>query len=232
MRKEILIVLMVVILCSCSNKNKPTLTITDKDVVVEYGDKEFDINSLIVWGNFDDLSITIVDVFKVGKQEITFTALKDGEKVELTKEIEIVDTKYPKIDEIKKEITINQGQEFNVNDYVIASDPVEGRIKVHLSSDIDVNQPGDYSREVVARDSNGNEAREVISITVRGNISTNNGGNGGQSNTSSSSSNAVNGNSQSGSVPSGTWTEVYEESWSSSGSYEVDSNVTVEHKVQ
>lgn len=234
-QKVIILILVSLMLVACSNKNAPSLTITEEEVIVEYCDVSFDAYSLIQWGNYDELTHSNLDTCILGDQIITFQATKNGKTVEADKVINIVDSVSPVFEKTVDEINVKQGDSIYIENYFVARDPVEGIVEVKLTSDVDTNEIGNHSREVIAYDKNGNESRVVVTVVVQGNkaaLKEPNTSNTGIESQNQNTNSASNSQGISNSSSGGSWTQVIEESWSSSGSYEVESSVTVEHKVE
>ncbi|MEG0165164.1 MAG: hypothetical protein RR660_07655 [Anaerorhabdus sp.] len=231
MRKKKLILIVALSCVACTNKNNPSLTITDEEVTVEYCDASFDADSLIQWGNFDELTHSNLDTCLLGNQTITFQATKNGKTVEVEKTVNVVDSVSPVFEKTIDEIKVKQGESVYIENYFLAKDPVDGIVEVKLTSEVDTNEVGNHSREVIAVDKNGNESRVVVTIVVQGVGSTQNNTNS-TGNTSNNQNTNSSSNSQGSSSSPGNGGWIIEESWSSSGSYEVDSGVSVEHKVE
>ncbi len=205
MKKLIKVIIAIsLLLVGCSKEETQLVTFMDDLVYVEFGDTSFDPVQLIIWGNFDNVRIDEIDYYVIGKQELTFYVEKNDKVYEYMKTIEIIDTNFPEFIESVEKIEIEKGGEIILTDYFRAIDKVEGEVEIRLNSDID-ESPGNYSREIVAEDSNGNQTRVMVTIIIRspkpssispggGSLSgkpSSNGNNGGQLN-SNEASNEIN----------------------------------------
>lgn len=146
---------------------------------VEYGEN-YDPKSLIK--EISEGSLTsytkAIDTSKVGTQELVFEVMKDNVVKKFSVVVKIKDTNVPIIELNEKEISIIEGDAYDLKSNIKAiSDKIDGEIPFSetelengpyytISSDLDVNQTGDYTVYLKAVDSNGNISEESFLIHV------------------------------------------------------------------
>ncbi|MFV0480141.1 MAG: hypothetical protein ACK5LZ_06190 [Anaerorhabdus sp.] len=173
--KKIVICLMLILLVGCSKKEENNIIIVEEEVFIEYGNEEFDPMQLVVWGTFDNVVIKEFDYYTLGLQEMILIFNVGEEEIEFKKEVEVVDTIFPIFTDFEENITIKQDEELNIMDYVVAFDEIDKNdIEIYLNVEIDTSVAGNYSREVVAKDKNGNVTSELVMIVVEEKIRENN----------------------------------------------------------
>ena len=96
--------------------------------VIEYGDTDFDLTTLIA-SSTGDVTLPVLDVTKVGEQTLTFKVSMDGQEREFTKVVKVQDTQAPKITLASERVTLSFNEEYDVSSLVESvSDPVDGAI--------------------------------------------------------------------------------------------------------
>ena len=76
----------------------------------------------------------------------------------------VVDTQYPVIVG-QDEFEIKVGESLKLEDYLSASDPIDGDIEIDYNLP-EMNEEGNYIIVVSARDSNGNKKDKKVTVTV------------------------------------------------------------------
>ena len=90
----------------------------------------------------------------------------------IVRDIKVVVEKKPNIPPVIKaeNITLTVGDEFNILDYISASDNEDGEIKLTvdniIENTVDINTPGTYKVVIEVRDSEGEKASKTIMVTV------------------------------------------------------------------
>ena len=148
------------------------LQLADTDTV-EYGDT-FDQDALVLDHHGELTSEGTVDPAKVGEYTITYTlSAKDPEysqtvEKQVEKKINVVDTQMPEITISEEFLETKEGMEFSADDNVEgASDPVDGDLEYTLETDLDTEEPGEYTVTVSAEDKNGNTSEKEFYVTVK-----------------------------------------------------------------
>ena len=148
------------------------LQLADTDTV-EYGDT-FDQEALVLDHHGELTSEGTVDPAKVGEYTITYTlSAKDPEysqtvEKQVEKKINVVDTQMPEITISEEFLETKEGMEFSADDNVEgASDPVDGDLEYTLETDLDTEEPGEYTVTVSAEDKNGNTSEKEFYVTVK-----------------------------------------------------------------
>ncbi len=145
--------------------------------VIEYGDTDFDLTTLIA-SSTGDVTLPVLDVTKVGEQTLTFKVSMDGQEREFTKVVKVQDTQAPKITLASERVTLSFNEEYDVSSLVESvSDPVDGAIArkseetaqsyYEIEGSIDTTTPGEYVITVKAVDKNGNESSASATIIVK-----------------------------------------------------------------
>ncbi|QIK57008.1 hypothetical protein G7059_03660 [Erysipelothrix sp. HDW6A] len=146
---------------------RPKLSLTTKEDTVEYGEK-LDLKSYIESSSVDDIFISEFDPFTVGKQEITFSAIRNGETLEVALILNVVDSKSPSFSTKAEEILIVEGDAFEPSYYFKASDPIDGEVDVSIKEDLDTEKLGMTLYTVIAEDKNGNQNSVTFNLVVKG----------------------------------------------------------------
>lgn len=119
-----------------------------------------------------------IDSTKLGSVTVTYTIKdKEGHKKKVNREYNVVDNELPIITLKSDEVDINQGDVFdpesNIDSVV---DRIDGALKkadestfgcYTITSDVDTSTPGDYTVQISAIDSNGNETSVSYSVVVK-----------------------------------------------------------------
>lgn len=146
---------------------------------IEYGTANYNALSLVKHTN-EGSKTTVkneVDTSKLGKQEIVFEVSKDGVTKEIKTTVEIKDTNAPEVTLKNEEITITEGEEFDlVSNIEKVADKVDGDLayaegeskdaNYTVTSDFDKSKPGEYEVTVSATDANGNTTESKYKVKV------------------------------------------------------------------
>ena len=102
------------------------------------------------------------------KIKCTLTEAVEGEKISVARTYiyKVIDTVKPKLEGIAdKEITV--GQEIDLKEGIVATDPIDGNLEVETSGDFNKDASGEYTITVKAKDKNNNEASSNFKVTVK-----------------------------------------------------------------
>lgn len=130
-------------------------------ITVEYGE-ELDTDEFSVRRDREEITVTIPDI-----DTMKFGDTKYPVKTEFGKEkvtVRVVDTQYPIIVG-EDEFEIKVGETLKLEDYLSASDPVDGDLEIDYNFP-DMSEPGNYIVVVSARDSNANKKDKKVTVTV------------------------------------------------------------------
>ena len=154
-----------------SSSSKTVYSLEDYIVSVYY-----EVNSGL---GVKDVKLTIETKFTHERpDDQKIIALKDQSVCEIVEgtvneynvKINIIDTVAPVIKLSKSDITIDDTDSFNVNDYISVTDNVDGIIGYTVSGELETEddkyKAGDYTFTVNAVDSSGNTATAAIYVTV------------------------------------------------------------------
>ena len=152
------------------------VTFTD-EMSIEYG-SDFQGENYIqdISGTLKTLSS--LDTYKIGKQEVTYVVTKENLEKEFIREFEVVDTQKPKITLSKENITLDYGSQIDIASYIQSiKDPVDGDIPYSkdkkdinyytYTHDIDTKKPGTYKIDIIAVDKNKNQTIKTLKITIK-----------------------------------------------------------------
>ena len=82
-------------------------------------------------------------------------------------QIKMNDITSPKIELNKDKKKLTKGEEFNPDDFIKSvEDKEDGNLKYEIKGTVDVNTPGIYELEVIAKDANGNKTKEKLQIEI------------------------------------------------------------------
>jgi len=148
---------------------------------IEYGTANYSSLDLIEDSNGKITKYTKkVNTSKLGKQELAFEITKAGVSKTITVDIEIKDTTAPTILLKENEVTITQGETYDLNSNVEkVNDTVDGDLiyngdekapRYTIASDFDSNKPGKYGVTINAVDSSGNTQEASYQITVNAKV--------------------------------------------------------------
>lgn len=119
-----------------------------------------------------------IDTTKLGSVDVKYTIVdKDGNKSTATREYNIVDNEFPIITLKADHVDLNLNDDFDPNSNIESVvDRIDGALTkadestfdcYTISSDVDTSVAGDYSVQISAIDSNGNEQTASYSVTVK-----------------------------------------------------------------
>lgn len=156
------------ILTGCSFfSTAPSISFIKDIEPIEYGNTSIVLEDYISKSQYDSIKISEFNPFLIGEQTISYTLKRNGE--ELVKELvlTVVDTKSPVFTEKSEETMIIQGDDFKVENYFVAVDPVDGNVEVKLLTEIDTNVAGVYKADVGATDKNGNKNTYTFTLAIK-----------------------------------------------------------------
>ncbi len=149
---------------------------------VEYGTEKFDPKKLIA--EISEGALTnytkAVDTSKVGTQKLTFEIKKDNIVKKFNVLLKVKDTNVPIIELKEKEVSIYQGDAYDLNNNIDSvTDVIDGAIAYSEEdipdsayyritySEFDYNKVGDYTIYIKAYDTNGNISEESFLVHVK-----------------------------------------------------------------
>lgn len=92
----------------------------------------------------------------------------ESNKVRVEKIITVVDTTAPVIHIDQSEIGVEVNNEFfNIKDIVKVTDTFDKNVSVSVDGSFDINTPGTYDVQLIAKDSSGNTANKSMTILVK-----------------------------------------------------------------
>lgn len=156
-----------------------SLNISFKEIKeIEYGTANYNALDLVKKSNGSITKYTKkINTEKIGKQELEFEISKSGISKTITVDIEIKDTTAPTISLKNDEITITEGQTYDLNSNIEKiTDNVDGDLTYNakekeprytITSDFNNNKPGEYIVNIKAVDSNSNTKEASYKINVK-----------------------------------------------------------------
>ncbi len=151
------------------NRKKHKLVIdVDKSIVVNLGDSIYNTDAVKKIKNGKVVSKKEeIDTSKVGEQEIVIE-VEDYFKEKSTYKYKVVveDNEKPVIT-FNKNISTEEGTKINLLKNVKATDNYDEEVEVSVEGEYDINKPGTYKLNYVAKDSSGNEVKEEFTLTVK-----------------------------------------------------------------
>ena len=111
---------------------------------------------------------------KIGKQSLEFIYLnKDNKKRRGTFEIEIVDTEKPLV-WLSNNYSTKIGTDIDLKDKIMCVDNYDNKPSCQINGEYDINTPGVYPLEFIAKDSSGNTFQKNFTLTVYEPVTTEN----------------------------------------------------------
>lgn len=150
------------------------MTLQEDDLIlvstpIEYG-SEINSKDLIQSANVEIIEYPHVSTLKVGKQSLIFIVKKGFSKLEISKEIEVVDTQKPIIEIKEDQLVLNYGEKRDLKSNVLAVydvvDKKEG-ISWEITDHVNILNAGKYKAEIKATDKNGNTTIKSFEVVVK-----------------------------------------------------------------
>ena len=111
---------------------------------------------------------------KIGKQKLEFIYLnKDNKKRRGTFEIEIVDTEKPLV-WLSNNYNTKIGTGIDLQNKIICVDNYDNKPSCEINGEYDINTPGTYPLEYIAKDNSGNTFQKEFTLTVYEPVTTEN----------------------------------------------------------
>lgn len=108
----------------------------------------------------------LVNTSKLGKKEFTVQVKNRFNRVKFYKiTITIIDKEPPKI-KFNESVSVEEGTEVDLLKDVVVTDNSKEMIKAEVVGTYDINTPGNYELEYVAKDSSGNAKKEKFTLEV------------------------------------------------------------------
>ena len=111
---------------------------------------------------------------KIGKQKLEFIYLnKDNKKRRGTFEIEIVDTEKPLV-WLSNNYNTKVGTDIDLQNEIMCVDNYDNKTSCEINGEYDINTPGTYPLEYIAKDNSGNTFQKEFTLTVYEPVTTEN----------------------------------------------------------
>ena len=111
---------------------------------------------------------------KIGKQKLEFIYLnKDNKKRRGTFEIEIVDTEKPLV-WLSSNYNTKVGTDIDLQNEIMCVDNYDSKPSCEINGEYDINTPGTYPLEYIAKDNSGNTFQKEFTLTVYEPVTTEN----------------------------------------------------------
>ena len=111
---------------------------------------------------------------KIGKQKLEFIYLnKDNKKRRGTFEIEIVDTEKPLV-WLSSNYNTKVGTDIDLQNEIMCVDNYDNKPSCEINGEYDINTPGTYPLEYIAKDNSGNTFQKEFTLTVYEPVTTEN----------------------------------------------------------
>ena len=111
---------------------------------------------------------------KIGKQKLEFIYLnKDNKKRRGTFEIEIVDTEKPLV-WLSNNYNTKVGTDIDLQNKIMCVDNYDSKPSCEINGEYDINTPGTYPLEYIAKDNSGNTFQKKFTLTVYEPVTTEN----------------------------------------------------------
>ena len=160
--------------------NKLDVTFTEVKAV-EYGTSDYDPIDLVEnvpYGKIVNYT-SKVDTNSMGKQTLMFVVEDENVTKVINVEVEVVDTEKPEINTAEENISIEEGNEYNIKDNIKSViDKVDGDLEFienetedkksyyTINTDLDTNTAGNYSVNIKAVDQSGNISEKTYNVNV------------------------------------------------------------------
>lgn len=180
----ILVAAMTYNICNEAHKQQvfKNLDVTFKKTkAIEYGTANYNVMDLVEevpYGNIITYT-NYVDTNSIGTQTVSFVVEEENIKKVINVDVEIIDTEKPEIKTEEETISIEQGEDFDINKNITSVvDKVDGDLQYTneekeekesyytVTSDVDTNKVGTYSVNIKAVDKSGNTTEKKYNVNV------------------------------------------------------------------
>lgn len=171
MKKLMMMCVVILILIGCAQKpaeaieDQVSLEVTQRPIVLNYGDEAPNPMELLVTGRFDSIDLPTIDTKTIGTQIAKFTAYLGNHKISKEKEIEVIDENPPVFSVEKQDIIIDLNESFGPEN-IPATDPIDGSVTVTIEGNVDSTKVGVYPIVAKAVDNNGLETTKKYYVAV------------------------------------------------------------------
>ena len=123
-------------------------------------------------GELDITGDIPINASKLGEYKLSFnlhdtTEYGDEVSIEIVKSYTVVDTAFPQIVLSENSVTLTEGDDYDCADNIVSvTDPVDGELGYEISGDLDLDEPGTYSINIVSYDRNGNRSEAEFTVVV------------------------------------------------------------------
>jgi len=162
----VIILLITIVFTLIFIKSKELKIKIKKEKTIEINTKTYNTDYILKIENGKITKKEKIDTSKTGTKKINLK-IKDyfGKTKTYTYKVKIVDTKKPTI-EYNKELTYEESSEIDLLKDIKAKDNSKEEIKVEIEGEYDKNKPGTYELYYVAKDREGNTAKEKFTLTI------------------------------------------------------------------
>lgn len=142
------------------------LELSEKPVILKLNE-EFDPQSLVVKGSYDQLNLPVVKTDTIGDQVIVYKAINNYSSLSQVKVITVVDDQKPTFTKSTKSITIQEKSTVDFNKYFAVEDNYDKDLSIVYSGNYDVNKPGTYKLIASTQDSSANQTSVEFNLIVK-----------------------------------------------------------------
>lgn len=142
------------------------LELSEKPVILKLNE-EFDPQSLVVKGSYDQLNLPVVKTDTIGDQVIVYKAINNYSSLSQVKVITVVDDQKPTFTKSTKSITIQEKSTVDFNKYFAVEDNYDKDLSIAYSGNYDVNKPGTYKLIASTQDSSANQTSVEFNLIVK-----------------------------------------------------------------
>lgn len=142
------------------------LELSEEPVILKLNE-EFDPQSLVVKGSYNQLNLPVVNTDTIGNHIIVYKAMNDYSALSQVKMIKVVDDQQPTFTKTTKSITIEEKKTVDFNKHFAVKDNYDQNLKISYTGKYDVNKPGTYKLTASTQDSSANVTTVEFDLIVK-----------------------------------------------------------------
>lgn len=148
------------------NESIVQLELSEKPVILKLNE-EFDPQSLVVKGSYDQLNLPVVNTDTIGDHIIVYKAMNEYSSLSQVKVITVVDDQKPLFTKSTKSITIEEKKTVDFDKHFAVADNYDKDLTITYTGTYDVNKPGTYKLLATTEDSSANQTSVEFNLIVK-----------------------------------------------------------------
>lgn len=144
----------------------PSLLLSKEAISVEYNEV-INFEDYVLAGYFDQVEVPLLDTTQLGTHTVYYIAKTGLNEVQAALQVTINDTVAPIFDKKISTLTLDYGEEVDLNEWFEVSDNTPGEVTLTFSDEIDSTIEGTHNLTALAVDESGNEATHEFEVIVK-----------------------------------------------------------------